>query len=176
MNENKVQSDKNLINSDQFIQDGFLKIPIKDLSTNLLINMIELLIRHIGSCKEVSVEDNFTGKEFTGQSTPMLTVTSSEEKRSIYEKQPGNSHMKNKARMCSFCRTKHVFGYMNCPMYGSQCSYCKGMNHSARACWIRYPEFYRFSKSNAQSRSKRNSMDLRKYHSSSNAYHDYIFY
>ena len=50
MNENKVQSDKNLINSDQFVQDGFLKIPLKDLTNDLLINMIELLFRHIGSC------------------------------------------------------------------------------------------------------------------------------
>ena len=113
MNENKVQSDKNLINSDQFIQDGFLKIPIKDLSTNLLINMIELLIRHIGSCKEVSVDDNFTG-----ESTPMLIVTSSEEKKAVYNngKIPKNSHMKNKERICGFCRTKHIFGYMNCPI------------------------------------------------------------
>ena len=98
----------------------------------------------------------------------MLTVTSSEEKKSVYENIPKNLQMKNKERMCSFCRTKHILGYMNCPMYGSRCSYCKGMNHSARACWIRYPEFYRFSKSKAQSRSTRNSMDLRKHYSSSN--------
>ena len=42
------------------------------------------------------------------------------------------------------------------------------MNHSARACWIRHPEFYCFGKRNAKSRSSRNGIDLEKHNSTSN--------
>ena len=124
-----------------FIANGFLKVPIKLLSRDLLINIVDLLLVHIGEGK-----DSYTGSEKADD------ITESQHRHSynVLEAQScggiptKSNYLKQNVRICSFCRTKHELGYHNCPAYGNRCQFCGRYNHDQRACWFKYPNFCRF--------------------------------
>ena len=105
-----------------FVSEGFLNIPLELLSQDEASQIINILLNKVSSMRNREAE--FTGTELTGQSTSLLEATSSQEKKSVCEEMPKSSHIKNKVCMCTYCRTKHILGYMNCSMYGRRCSHC----------------------------------------------------
>ena len=137
-------------NSSQFLQNGFLKIPVEYLSRPLLIHIVEdLLIHSLGNDMQMkspslTVEEPASDKSelVSVLTTDHLSVSKIDARYQKLEVSRESTIAGRKMKICRYCQKRHVWGKTLCSSYGKRCSHCNVLNQSEKACFWKHPELF----------------------------------
>ena len=145
------------------IKNGMIQIPVAYLSKELLLRIVNDLVKFCSLDKDLrelsaisSVENDKTninsfkvqGKELA-TSDPKLHVSvratdQMDERIQKFEISRKKSRefcmVKKKLKNCSYCNKPHFWSKNLCSSYGKRCTYCNILNHCEDACYWKHPE------------------------------------
>ena len=127
-------------NSSQFLQNGFLKIPVEYLSRPLLIHIVEDLLNHsLGKDMQMkspslTVEEPASDKSelVSVLTTDHLSVSKINARYKKLEVSRESTIAGRKMKICRYCQKRHVWGKTLCSSYGKRCSHCNVLNQAKR--------------------------------------------